>query len=83
MNRMGFTFQPIVLDTPFDSHGVLVFRDGRLVAIASCLDAGHEDLEGRWAIEKLFPEWAGAFGTFETLEALEARLEAAAQSGKD
>jgi hypothetical protein len=63
-------------DTP-DSEAVMILRDGRLLAVASCLSLMHGALEGRWYIEASFrtlPYLSDT--TFETLSKLEAWLEA-------
>ena len=73
---MSITFQAVVLDTSFDSQGLLVFRDGRLVAVVSRLDPYHDQFAGHWHIEKTFCDWSGPFETYCDLATLERRLQA-------
>jgi hypothetical protein len=54
---MTVTFEPVELDTAQgDRTGMLVFADGRLLAVLSRLDADHGDLAGRWFVEAAFRE---------------------------
>ncbi|WP_157134596.1 hypothetical protein [Sphingomonas sp. PAMC 26605] len=50
-----FSFVPTTLDsdTP-DSEAVMILRDGRLLAVASCLSGIHGALAGHWYIESAF-----------------------------
>jgi len=52
---MNLSRQPVTLDanTP-DQEGLLVFREGRLLAVLSCLGDIHTDLQGHWFIEATF-----------------------------
>ena len=67
------SFQAATLDTDLpDREATLVFRDGKLLAVLSCLSAIHGELAGRWYTEAMFgmvparpPE------TFETLARFE------------
>jgi len=69
---MQITFQPVRLDMCADDEdALLVFRDGRLLAVASCLCAEHGDLAGSVFIEAMFgahDRHAGA--TFRTQDEL-------------
>jgi hypothetical protein len=52
---MALSFQPVTLDgTAPDRDATLVFRDGRLLAVLTCLDEIHDDLEGKWFVEVTF-----------------------------
>lgn len=52
---MRISFEPVALDIGHgDGKAVLVFRDGRLMAVASELGAIHGGEEGRWYVETLF-----------------------------
>jgi hypothetical protein len=76
---MTFSFEPVSLDASNgDDEGRLVFRDGRLLAVVSCLGKGHGDAVGRWFVEAVFS--AAAFPFHETmldLAEVEARLASA------
>lgn len=51
---MAVSFQEVTLDTVADREGRLVFRDGRLLAVLSCLSEIHDHLSGHWFIETVF-----------------------------
>ena len=52
---MAVSLQTVTLDTDDpDRDGLMVFRDGKLLAILSCLSDIHEELEGRWFVEAIF-----------------------------
>ena len=52
---MPITFQPITLDSETDDRdAVLMLRDGRLVAVLTCLSDMHGVLAGRWFVEAAF-----------------------------
>lgn len=52
---MEIEFRPVTLDSgDDDKDAVLVFRDGRLMAVLTCLSAIHEDLCGKWFVEATF-----------------------------
>lgn len=52
---MGIEFQPVTLDSgDLDNDAMLVFRDGRLLAVLTCLSDIHEDLHGKWFVEATF-----------------------------
>lgn len=52
---MAIEFQPVTLDSgDYDKDAVLVFRDGRLMAVLTCLSDIHDDLEGKWFVEATF-----------------------------
>lgn len=57
---MSLTHQPILVDTQSrDEEGILVFWEGKLVALLICLaDECHGDLRGQWFPEMLL----GALG---------------------
>jgi hypothetical protein len=67
---VSLSFQPVELDTDgYDSEAMLVFRDGRLLAIVCCLGEIHEAEEGKWFVEKGFGRLDGRpAGTFGTLD---------------
>jgi hypothetical protein len=73
---MTFSFQPIALSTRGpDSDGMLVLRDGALIAVLSRLSAIHGSLEGRWYVEAAFRDLPTAPGeTFGDLDSVERRL---------
>lgn len=70
---MDLSFQSVTLDSASpDRDATLVFRDGRLVAVLSCLSEIHGDLGGRWFIEATFsdiprrqPQTFGTLAQFE------------------
>jgi hypothetical protein len=65
------------IDTP-DSEAVMILRDGRLLAVASCLSGIHGALSGHCYIESSFRGLPYRFDTtFETLGSLEAWLSTA------
>jgi hypothetical protein len=54
---MALSFQAVTLDgTSPDSEGRLVFRDGRLFAVVSCLSEIHAEWAGTWYIEAAFAD---------------------------
>ena len=54
-HEMALSFQSVTLDTHRpDREATLVWRDGRLLAVLSCLSAIHQDLAGQWFIEAAF-----------------------------
>jgi hypothetical protein len=54
---MALSFQPVTLDvTSPDREGLMVFRDGRLLAVLTCLSDIHDELAGRWFVEASFGE---------------------------
>lgn len=68
---MAVTFSPVELDTGNgDRTGLTVFNNGKLVAILSCLDAGHGDAAGKWFVEATFrPMQVVATRTYATPDA--------------
>ena len=73
---MALPFQAATLDvdTP-DREATLVFRDGRLLAVLSCLSDIHAEPAGSWfmeAVSAISP--APEHQTFDSLERLEERL---------
>lgn len=50
---MIIRFEAVMLDSVDDRGAVLVFRDNRLTAVASRLDALHEEFEGHWFVEAM------------------------------
>lgn len=70
---MVLSKQAVTLDTDTpDRDGLLVFRDGRLIAVLSRLGDIHGPLEGHWYIESMFGD-VPAFQppTFETFRQFE------------
>jgi hypothetical protein len=54
------SFQTATLDTDTpDRNATLVFREGRLLAVLSCLSDIHGDLAGHWYIEATFGDLPG------------------------
>lgn len=49
-----FRFEPIPLDSPTDTEGLLVFRDDRLIAVVSQLSDLHGGSAGCWFVEASF-----------------------------
>lgn len=51
---MALTFQRVTLDVQTPDHeGILVFWDGRFVAVLSCLSSIHGNLAEHWFIEAM------------------------------
>lgn len=77
---MALDFQPVTLAAPApDTRGVLVFREGKLLAVLSCLGDIHEELGGRWFVEVALGELPRPQPeTFSTLAAFEGWLAAPA-----
>lgn len=78
---MAVTTQKVTLDCQDDGEGVLVFRDGRFLAVACRLGDLHGELTGSWFIEAAVgsaEDWRGA--TFATLEEVECWAEEACPS---
>ena len=74
--NMGFSFQSVTLEGKApDREGKLVFRDGRLLALLTCLGDIHGDLAGNWFVEATFGDVpAGQFPVFKTTDEFEAWL---------
>ena len=73
---MALSYQDVTLDndTP-DREAMLVFRDGRLLAVLTRLSDIHGELAGHWFAEAVFETFASPLGpTFETLDHFEAWL---------
>jgi hypothetical protein len=51
---MAVEFKPATLDSAYDNEAMLLFRNGRLMAVLARLGEAHEDLQGHWFIEKTF-----------------------------
>lgn len=69
---MTISTQKVTLDCQDDEEGILIFRDGRFLAVACRLGGLHGDLSGRWFIEAgVGPaqDWLGA--TFRSLTEVE------------
>ncbi|WP_158812000.1 hypothetical protein [Beijerinckia sp. L45] len=48
---MTLSFHAVTLDAvSTDREAMLVFREGRLLAVLTCLSDIHEDLRGHWFI---------------------------------
>ena len=66
---MALSYQDVILDndTP-DSEAMLVFREGRLLAVLTRLSDIHGEFAGHWFAEAVFETVATPRGpTFETL----------------
>lgn len=70
---MALSFQSVTLDTNSpDRDALLVFRDGGLLAVLSCLSDIHGDLTGKWFLEATFGELpASQSQVYDTLAAFE------------
>ncbi len=68
---MALTYQPVQLDADYgDSACMLVFRDGRLSAVLTCLGDDYDDLAGSWYLEASFSEnLSGPRRNFASLDA--------------
>jgi hypothetical protein len=68
--------KPVTLPSEVgDEDGMLLFHDGRLIAVLSCLGELHDDLAGRWFVEARFGSPApGLPETFVSLEEAQSRL---------
>ncbi|MGK2911322.1 MAG: hypothetical protein ACSLE1_16200 [Sphingobium sp.] len=54
---MTIEFKPVTLDSgDYDNEAMLAFRDGKLLAILTCLSALHGDKEGQWFLETKFAD---------------------------
>jgi hypothetical protein len=52
---MTIKFTPVTLDSgAHDNEAMLLFRDGKLLAVLSCLDHIHEEMQGWWYVETIF-----------------------------
>jgi hypothetical protein len=73
---MSISFTPVELDTRHgDRTGLLAFNQGRLIAVLSCLDAGHGGQSGRWFVEAIFREIGlDRSQTYESPETFAARV---------
>lgn len=80
---MTIRLEPATLDSECgDSEARLVLRDGRLVAIISCLGDLHGALIGRWFVEAVFGDHPLTIGQmFESPDALAASLAPAGHDG--
>ena len=68
--RAGFTLQSVQVATGTDEEGMLVFLDGRLVAVLVQLSEVHEGLAGAWFLETGYGPLAGPdHSTFADLQA--------------
>ena len=76
---MEVEFQRVTLDTDTpDRNATLVFRNGRLLAVLSCLSDIHGEIGGTWFIEATFSELPRPQPqTFVTLQTFETWLAAA------
>ena len=72
----ALTFEPITLDASHgDVEARLVYREGRLLAVATRLGEGHGEAAGRWYVEALFNDKAEPLhDTFASLSDVEVRL---------
>ena len=66
------SFQPVNVDTGMeDENGLLIFRDGKLIAVAVRLESNsHAEMCGRWNIEAVFDGTRPPRLTFDTLDEL-------------
>lgn len=80
---MPLTYEPVTLDASHgDVEGRLVYRDGRLLAIATRLSEAHGEAAGRWFVEVVFNDEAEPLhDTFDSLAEVEARLAVGARVG--
>ncbi len=82
--RSAFTLQSVRVATGADEEGMLVFLDGRLVAVLVRLSEVHEELAGEWFLETGYGALSGppdhsTFADLQTgLDWLEQRLAGAA-----
>ncbi len=81
--RATFTLQSVRVATGTDEEGMLVFLDGRLVAVLVRLSEAHEGLAGEWFLETGYGPLSGpdhsTFADLQTgLDWLEQRLASAA-----
>ena len=70
---MALVFQPVTLDgaSP-DRAAALVFRDGRLTAVLTCLGDIHAEMADKWFIEAMFGDAAvGHNPVFDSKQAFE------------
>jgi hypothetical protein len=52
---MVIEFKPVKLDSgDHDNDAVLAFRDGRLMAVLTCLSDLHGEFQGQWFLEANF-----------------------------
>lgn len=79
----ALTFEPVTLDASHeDVEGRLIYREGRLLAIATRLGDGHGEAAGCWFVEVMFNDEAEPLhGTFASLEEMGARLRAGTRVG--
>ncbi len=77
------SFEPVILDASHDDvEGQLVYREGRLLAVATRLGEAHGDAAGRWFVEALFNDKADPLHeTFASLAEVGERLAAGARTG--
>ena len=67
---MRLLLQPVRVATGHDEEGLLVFAEGRLVAVLVRLTEEHDDLAGLWFLEVGFgPLGEQTYPTFADLEA--------------
>lgn len=80
---MKILFDPVIIANDFgDEVGRLVFDEGRLVAVLSCLGGSHGELAGQWYVEAAFGDSLPAYAPlFVSLESVEDWLERQAASG--
>ena len=74
---MAFDYRPVTLDVDSgDNVGLLVFRDGALLAVVAQLSALHGDQAGWWFAEFVFnPSVEKPSRPFTSIEHLEAWLQ--------
>ena len=70
---MDLSYKDVTLDNEAsDNRALLVFRNGRLLAVLSCLSDLHGELAGRWFIEVFFEGTPTLVGPiFETIAEFE------------
>jgi hypothetical protein len=73
---MAYSFEPVRLDAANgDDEALLLFRDGRLLAVISHLGEGHGAVAGQWFVETVFStDTFPLHATFRDLTEVEARL---------
>lgn len=79
---MTVSFETVTLDAGEDEEGMMLLRDGRLLAILCRLGPSHDELQGRWFVEAAFGDHGLRTGiTFGDLAEAEAWAMADASPG--
>jgi hypothetical protein len=67
---MALEVKPVRLGLPGDNGGMLLFKDGALIAILAQLGPHHDQHEGWWHVEAVFdPSLDGVHPNFADLDA--------------